>query len=1106
MERMAKRIATGLLTAWMLLTAGMAAADGRSGEGPDFTCEIMPLALPAEQLASASIGQQWEQVPLGPAPGHIGWLSWDGNYSLEALAQALAPPGTAERYRDPQNPSNTKFQTGSWLGGLPGVRNALSIRRAMDNLTGRKIRVPIYDTTRGSGGGLDYRLDKFVWVVPQAYSLAGQAWLSFRYEGEAPCRENKAPAITSQPLMTATTGQVYRYDITADDPDFDVGDSIYYSVQLGPDGMDVLPESGELSWLVQQDWQGNHRWPNDYCLASGGSGEQDGSADVVMVVDESGSMGGEHAWLKDMALPLESHLKANGIGVGEVANRYGLVGYEARPRPVLLDGKKMGDWEALREAAESLRLYGGREDGWRAIRYAMTAYPLRDDAAKNIILITDEGRDITDAGISYSSLLAELQDNKAILNAVVNARFVCTDENQQEIRALGMNADGVGYLADGNGGYLTCDNARATWGHKNTTNTLDVYVALALDSGGAAWDLTYLRAGGARAQSFTAALIDIKVSEIRQQLPPLPMPDLYISSIMETDSGVDIVVGNRGLSDVTDKVQVTLHGGTDKPSMQELPALLSGEHQTLHFPRPSPVSDVLVATVSSDSGQECLDENNTLRIPWVTVRAEDWNGLYDEQRFTLDILTPNRPPYIDSEPVVSASAGAVYTYDVNASDPDSGDSLQYALVTAPAGMEIDQVTGEVRYKPDAGQIGEHEVAVRVVDLMGAASEQVFTLTVNQDYTLPRIVSTYPLRAVQGLLYSYRLQLEHDARAELDFSVVLGPEGMVIDRQGVVTWDVPDNFAGKTAEAVLLVRDQFGNYALQFLTLRGAASNASPNIESQPPAWVELEQTYQYNIQASDPDGDPLHYRLIEGPADMQLDSNTGALQWQPQSTAQTSVEAVVQVHDPYGAFAEQRLNITVYDGPNYPPTFESEPEGIAWVGQSYSYQVSLSDPNGDPLEVTLQGLPDGAQWDAATYTLSWTPTVADVGEYSIVIEAVDPRGGTATQSFSLTVEVPNYPPVFESTPPSTVEVGETYRYTALATDPNGDALTYDLVQSPSGVLFNGVTGELTWSPSTGGNYTFIISVADGRGGNAQQTFSVEVTVPPSLCHAPYAAD
>ena len=52
-------------------------------------------------------------------------------------------------------------------------------------------------------------------------------------------------------------------------------------------------------------------------------------ADVVVVVDESGSVSGEHAWIGGMIPPLEANLVSRSVGAGADANRYGLVGFGA---------------------------------------------------------------------------------------------------------------------------------------------------------------------------------------------------------------------------------------------------------------------------------------------------------------------------------------------------------------------------------------------------------------------------------------------------------------------------------------------------------------------------------------------------------------------------------------------------------------------------------------------------------------------------------------------------------------------------------------------------------------------------------------------------------
>src|SRR4029450_11743115 len=92
-------------------------------------------------------------------------------------------------------------------------------------------------------------------------------------------------------------------------------------------------------------------------------------------------------------------------------------------------------------------------------------------------------------------------------------------------------------------------------------------------------------------------------------------------------------------------------------------------------------------------------------------------------------LGPNNAPTISSTPVLSATAAAVYSYDVNATDADAGDVLTYSLDTAPAGMTINSASGLIGWTPTSGQVGSNAVAVRVNDGHGGSATQSFTINV-----------------------------------------------------------------------------------------------------------------------------------------------------------------------------------------------------------------------------------------------------------------------------------------------------------------------------------------------------------------------------------------
>ncbi len=88
----------------------------------------------------------------------------------------------------------------------------------------------------------------------------------------------------------------------------------------------------------------------------------------------------------------------------------------------------------------------------------------------------------------------------------------------------------------------------------------------------------------------------------------------------------------------------------------------------------------------------------------------------------------NAPPRITSTPSARMHDG-VFRYMVEASDPDGDAPLRYQLTKSPAGMRIDPFNGELTWRPDSDQGGEHPVEITVTDNRGAKSTQEFVLPI-----------------------------------------------------------------------------------------------------------------------------------------------------------------------------------------------------------------------------------------------------------------------------------------------------------------------------------------------------------------------------------------
>ncbi|NJN12163.1 MAG: hypothetical protein HC815_31065, partial [Richelia sp. RM1_1_1] len=119
----------------------------------------------------------------------------------------------------------------------------------------------------------------------------------------------------------------------------------------------------------------------------------------------------------------------------------------------------------------------------------------------------------------------------------------------------------------------------------------------------------------------------------------------------------------------------------------------------------------------------------------------------------------------------------------------------------------------------------------------------------------------------------------------------------------------------------------------------------------------------------------------------------------------------------------------------------------------------------------------------------------DLGTHRVLLDVLDGRGGKASQSFKIRVrpEDGNNSPVIISDPITLFGLNETvYRYKVKGIDPDNDSLFYRLLVAPTGAVINASTGEITWSPTSTGNYDFKVQLTDGRGGVGTQDFKVEV--------------
>ncbi|MFC3700202.1 putative Ig domain-containing protein [Reinekea marina] len=307
-----------------------------------------------------------------------------------------------------------------------------------------------------------------------------------------------------------------------------------------------------------------------------------------------------------------------------------------------------------------------------------------------------------------------------------------------------------------------------------------------------------------------------------------------------------------------------------------------------------------------------------------------------------------------------------------------------------------------------------------------------------------------------------------------------------------------------------VYDEAGLFDIQTFAASITNVNDSPSIISSASFTATENAGFSFNIDVSDADvGDDHRYELLNAPVQISIDANTGKLE--SDGLPIGAYPVLVKVYDLVGASAEQTILITVTTADNYAPIISSDPVESVNLGDQYSYQVIASDPDGDAIQFFMSRTQPGLSIDADSGLILWTPVESDLGLKSAEVSVIDQNGAITKQYFLIDVidsQQPNHAPIITSVPSGVVYAGKEYLYPVIATDEDGDALTYSVITDEPAITIN-QNGVLQWLPAfdlVGQSVIVEIQVNDSRGGIAIQKLTLPVNAsanhPPIISSVP----
>jgi hypothetical protein len=287
------------------------------------------------------------------------------------------------------------------------------------------------------------------------------------------------------------------------------------------------------------------------------------------------------------------------------------------------------------------------------------------------------------------------------------------------------------------------------------------------------------------------------------------------------------------------------------------------------------------------------------------------------------------------------------------------------------------------------------------------------------------------------------------------------------------------------------------------------ANLPPIIAGTPATTLSAGTPYTFTPTAADPDGDTLTFSATNVPGWATFNASTGALSGTPtEANVGETGMITIEVSDSRAVAQLPAFRINVSSNSTTPPpanrapTIAGTPATTATVGVAYNFMPVGDDADDDNLTYSIQNGPTWATFTSATGQLSGTPTTANIGTSSnIIISVSDGTATTALPAFAVQVVAApttppvNRPPTISGTPPATATAGTAYSFRPVASDPDGNALTWSIQNRPAWATFSTSTGRLNGTPTAadvGTSARITITVSDATASASLPSFTILV--------------
>ena len=498
------------------------------------------------------------------------------------------------------------------------------------------------------------------------------------------------------------------------------------------------------------------------------------------------------------------------------------------------------------------------------------------------------------------------------------------------------------------------------------------------------------------------------------------------------------------------------------------------------------------------------------------------NALSSSAATQVTVSHTDRAPTVTAPTTASVAEGSLLTVNVTAADPDGDPITSLTTSALPAGATFTpgpgNATGTLSWTPGYTQSGTYSIIFIASNSLTGRDTTVVTVT--NTNAPPVVVAPATATVAEGKPLTVSVTASDPDGSNINSLSASGvPSGASFSRNGSNTSGTLTWTPGYT---------QAGTYTVIFtasnsLTGRDTTVITVANTDRAPVLTAPVTKTgpensaLTVNITASDPDGDAITSLVASGlPTGATFTpgpGNTGGtVSWTPDFTQAGSYSITFMAANVLADTAITQVTITNLDRV---PVVTAPGAVTAAENAPLVVSVTVADPDLDPITtLTAVGLPAGATFTPGagntTGILSWTPSFAQSGTYSITFTASNALSGAATTQVTVS-NVDHAPVVTAAATASGAENGQ-LTINVSATDPDGDTITsFTATNLPAGATFTpgggNKSGAFTWTPgfTQSGSYSVTFTASNALSGSALTLITISNTDRAPVVTAPDTA-